>query len=268
MASNNSGIWNETGDSLEFSIAPTYYQTNWFRIRAWPLFCYCSGRSIATVFIRSRGNSTRISKAAVDERLRVARELHDTLLQSFHGLLMRFQGAYNLLPGRAADARQVLETALDDAAQAITEARDAVQDLRSSTVTTNDLAKAVEALGEELAAHQRAPTGTRLLFRWKWRARHKTCIRSCGMKSTGLRAKRCATRSTMRGRGGSKWKSGMMRGSFASGCGMTASVLMRLCSQEGRAGTFWLAGHARARQSVSADNWKFGASTAPARKSS
>jgi PAS domain S-box-containing protein len=31
MASNNSGVWNETGDSLEFSIAPAYYQTNWFR---------------------------------------------------------------------------------------------------------------------------------------------------------------------------------------------------------------------------------------------
>jgi hypothetical protein len=31
MASNNSGVWNETGDTLEFSIAPAYYQTNWFR---------------------------------------------------------------------------------------------------------------------------------------------------------------------------------------------------------------------------------------------
>jgi PAS domain S-box-containing protein len=31
IASNNSGVWNETGDTLEFSIAPAYYQTNWFR---------------------------------------------------------------------------------------------------------------------------------------------------------------------------------------------------------------------------------------------
>ncbi|MBV9744300.1 MAG: PAS domain-containing protein, partial [Acidobacteriia bacterium] len=31
MASNNSGVWNETGDMLAFSIAPAYYQTNWFR---------------------------------------------------------------------------------------------------------------------------------------------------------------------------------------------------------------------------------------------
>jgi signal transduction histidine kinase len=95
----------------------------------------------------------------VTERMRIARDLHDTLLQSFHGLLPRFQAAHNLLPGRAVDARQVLQTALDDAAQAITEARDAVQGLRSSTTVTNDLAKAIEVLGEELRAYQTSANG-------------------------------------------------------------------------------------------------------------
>ena len=92
----------------------------------------------------------------VGERTRIARELHDTLLQSFHGLLMRFQAAHNLLPARVADARQVLEAALDDAAEAVTRARDAVQDLRSSTFITNDLAKAVETVGDELATRSSA----------------------------------------------------------------------------------------------------------------
>jgi signal transduction histidine kinase len=100
----------------------------------------------------------------VTERLRIARDLHDTLLQSFHGLLPRFQAAHNLLPGRAVDARQVLQTALDDAAQAITEARDAVQDLRASTTVTNDLAKAIEVLGEELRAHQTSADGAAIDF--------------------------------------------------------------------------------------------------------
>ena len=100
----------------------------------------------------------------MDERLRVARELHDTLLQSFHGLLPRFQAVYNLLPGRVADAKQVLETALDAAGKAITEARDAVQGMRSSTVVTNDLAKAVQTFGEELAAHQAATYGNAASF--------------------------------------------------------------------------------------------------------
>jgi signal transduction histidine kinase len=95
----------------------------------------------------------------VTERMRIARDLHDTLLQSFQGLLPRFQAADNLLPGRAVEARQVLRTALEDAAQAVTEARDAVQDLRSSTTVTNDLAKAIEALGEELSAYRTSANG-------------------------------------------------------------------------------------------------------------
>jgi len=95
----------------------------------------------------------------VTERMRIARDLHDTLLQSFHGLLPRFQAAHNLLPGRAAEAQQVLEAAVDDAAQAITEARDAVQDLRLSPTVTSDLAKAIEVLGEELRAYQTSANG-------------------------------------------------------------------------------------------------------------
>ena len=71
----------------------------------------------------------------------------------------RFQAAHNLLPGRAVDARQVLQTALDDAAHAITDARAAVEDLRSSTAVTDDLASAIETWGEELAGRQRASNG-------------------------------------------------------------------------------------------------------------
>src|SRR5208337_4153162 len=91
-------------------------------------------------------------EARVNERTRIARELHDTLLQSLHGLLMSFQRAANLLPDRPVEAKQRLEGAIDQAAQAITEGREAVQGLRSSTVVTNDLALAIQTLGEELAA--------------------------------------------------------------------------------------------------------------------
>ena len=159
VASNNSGVWNETGDTLEFSIAPTYYQTTWFRLS-------CVGAFFLILWGLYRYRLHQIARefnahleGRVDERLRVARDLHDTLLQSFHGLLPRLQAAVNLLPGRAADARHVLETALDDAANAVTEARDAVQDLRSSAVIENDLANAVAAIGEELSAHQRDANG-------------------------------------------------------------------------------------------------------------
>ena len=92
----------------------------------------------------------------VNERTRIARELHDTLLQSFHGLLLRFQTAWSLLPDRPAEAKEQLAGAIDHAAQAVTEGRDAVQGLRASTVERNDLAVAIRTLGDELATHASA----------------------------------------------------------------------------------------------------------------
>jgi signal transduction histidine kinase len=85
------------------------------------------------------------------ERTRIARELHDTLLQSFHGLLFRFQAARNMLPRRPDEAIQTLDEALERTEQAIAEGRDAIHDLRSSTVVTNELAQAVTALGKEMS---------------------------------------------------------------------------------------------------------------------
>jgi signal transduction histidine kinase len=96
----------------------------------------------------------------VNERTRVARELHDTLLQSFHGVLFRFQAAVNMLPERPAEAKQTFESAIDRAAQAITEGRDAIQDLRASTVITNDFGIAISTLGDELAASDVNGNGT------------------------------------------------------------------------------------------------------------
>src|ERR1700681_3874863 len=81
------------------------------------------------------------------ERTRIARELHDTLLQSFQGLMLHFQTVNDLLPaGKAKEAR---EKALDRADQAIIEGRDAIQNLRASTPLANDLAQAMTTLGEE-----------------------------------------------------------------------------------------------------------------------
>jgi signal transduction histidine kinase len=152
-ACNNSGVWNEASTFLDFDIAPAYYQTAWFRASSVAAF-------LALLWALHRLRLRQIAQkfntqleARVGERTRIARELHDTLLQSFHGLIFRFQAVDNLLPARPGEAKQTLESALDDAAQAITEARDAVHELRSSTVATNDLAAAVKALGDELAVH-------------------------------------------------------------------------------------------------------------------
>jgi signal transduction histidine kinase len=87
------------------------------------------------------------------ERTRIARELHDTLLQSFQALMLHFQTVSDMLsPG---PAKEALEKALDRADQAILEGRNAIQNLRSSTSDTNELAEAIATLGEELGGADR-----------------------------------------------------------------------------------------------------------------
>jgi signal transduction histidine kinase len=93
----------------------------------------------------------------VSERTRIARDLHDTLLQSFQGVLLRFQAAVIVLPDRPTEAKQVLEHAIDEAADAITEGRDAVHNLRLASGAADDLAVAIGSLGRELTM---SPDGT------------------------------------------------------------------------------------------------------------
>ena len=150
MASNNSGVWNEEGALLDFSIAPAFYQTTWFRLAILVLFLFLL---LAAYQLRVRHLARQFNmtlEARVSERLRIARELHDTLLQSFQGLLLRFQSVAKLLPERPDEARHRLDNAIQQAAEAITEGRDAVQGLRSSAFETNDLANAIAAIAEEL----------------------------------------------------------------------------------------------------------------------
>ena len=151
-ASNNSGVWNEEGASLDFSVAPAYYQTWWFRFSCVIAFTAMLW-GLYRLRLRQMAQQFNVRmEERLGERMRIARDLHDTLLQSFHGLLLRFQTGINQLPEHPVEARRRLESALDQAAQAITEGRDAVQGLRSSTAQTNDLALAIKAIGEEVSA--------------------------------------------------------------------------------------------------------------------
>ena len=115
QASNNSGVWNEAGAVLQFAIAPAYYETRWFQALCAAAFVgmFWTAHRLRVRHVVRQLNLT--VEARVDERTRIARELHDTLLQSFQGLLLMFQSALNLLPDRPVEARQRLERALDQA---------------------------------------------------------------------------------------------------------------------------------------------------------
>jgi ligand-binding sensor domain-containing protein/signal transduction histidine kinase len=148
-ACNNNGVWNEAGASFDFSIDPAYYQTTWFKLSCaaafltllWGLYRY-------RLYQIAREFNVRLEER-VGERTRIARDLHDTLLQSFQGLMLRLQVVDDLLP--AGRAKEQLELSLERADQAIAEGRSAVHDLRSSTTLTNELAQAVRGVADELA---------------------------------------------------------------------------------------------------------------------
>jgi ligand-binding sensor domain-containing protein/signal transduction histidine kinase len=147
----NRGPWSTPGVTVRILIAPAWWATWWARA----LFALATLLAIlALYFMRVRQLQRRFEtqlEARESERTRVARELHDTLLQSFQGLLLRFQVAYELLPGRPAEARQDLGSAIERTVHAINEGRDAVQGLRASAVEGDDLVGAIKTLAEELA---------------------------------------------------------------------------------------------------------------------
>ena len=158
QASNNSGLWNEAGASLDFAIAPMYYQTGWFEaLCVAAILAVVGGLFRLRVLYLARQFNMRLEER-VNERTRIARELHDTLLQSFQGVLMMFSVVADQLPDHPEEARQALVKVIGQARQAVIEGRNAVQGLRASTVVTNDLARAISSLGEELATGQ---TGAR-----------------------------------------------------------------------------------------------------------
>jgi signal transduction histidine kinase len=88
----------------------------------------------------------------VSERTRIARELHDSLLQSLHGLMFQFQAARNMFQKRPDEALEALDNALMGTEQAITESQDAIADLRSTATAEDDLAQLIKLTGENLTA--------------------------------------------------------------------------------------------------------------------
>ncbi|MGU3390735.1 sensor histidine kinase [Sphingomonas sp. M1A8_2b] len=131
IAANNDGVWNREGAALTFTIAPHFYQTYAFMalcvavvlLLIWLLY----RRRVRAIAERTRGRF----EVQLAERERIARELHDTLLQGFQGLMLRFQSVVELLP-RGDRARTSLETVLERADDVLLDGRDRVRSLREN----------------------------------------------------------------------------------------------------------------------------------------
>jgi signal transduction histidine kinase len=132
IASNNDGIWNRAGATLAIEIQPTFFQTWWFL-----LLCLLPAIALARLLyaMRLRQFAIRVRhqmETRIAERERIARELHDTLLQSFQGVTMFFQSVVDRFPP-GSELRGAIEKGLDLADDALAEGRARVRELRNAT---------------------------------------------------------------------------------------------------------------------------------------
>ncbi len=141
IASNNDGVWNEQGASVEIVVAPTWYQTRAFVL----LSILASGLAVGVAYGLRVRKFARALNARFDERLaertRIARDLHDTLLQTVQGSKMVADTALDR-PHDAPTLARALEQVSVWLGQAGEQGRAAVNALRTSTTDSNDLAEA------------------------------------------------------------------------------------------------------------------------------
>jgi signal transduction histidine kinase len=154
IACNNDGVWSKTGASYEFTIQPAIYQTNWFRflcvaalaILLWGLYRLRLRQIAARLRMRY--------EERLAERTRIARELHDTLIQNIAGFALQLDGLSKTVTApwpakdRLRDLRQQAEEWLH-------EARLSVWDLRSPSLEGQDLLAALRKSGEQITSGKR-----------------------------------------------------------------------------------------------------------------
>ena len=147
IASNNDGVWNETGAALSFAVAPAFDQTAWFRALS---ILATAGVVWSLYWLRLRQATTRLHQrlgARMEERERIARELHDTFFQGIQGLLLRFHTATSQL-SKDEPTRRIFEETLKQSDQVMLEGRELVLDLRETVSKPTNLPTAFADFGE------------------------------------------------------------------------------------------------------------------------
>jgi signal transduction histidine kinase/ligand-binding sensor domain-containing protein len=150
IASNNDGLWNLTGATLDFVLPPPFFETLGFQLLCaivlvggiWLLYRMRLGQVSTQIH-------TRMEERLI-ERERIARELHDTLLQSVQGLILRFHAAAARLTPTDPSFTAIAK-AIDRAQEVLIEARDRVKDLRGSLDVDGDLSKALIEAAREIS---------------------------------------------------------------------------------------------------------------------
>jgi signal transduction histidine kinase/ligand-binding sensor domain-containing protein len=152
-ANNGDGKWIETSASWSFRILPAWYQTLWFRALAILLIASLGGVSVALVQRRRHARAQAELKRQYDitlaERVRVAEELHDTLLQGFAGVNLQLIAAEMAIPTHPEVAAATLVRVQRLTEESLREARERVWEMRDAALASEDLATALETIARD-----------------------------------------------------------------------------------------------------------------------
>ena len=146
IASNNDGLWSPTGAAFDLYLKPHFYQTYWF---------YALGTLVLAMIVwqlyRFRIRRVESQFAAVlQERNRIAREIHDNLAQEMLGISVQLEVVSRTMPASAELARTHLDRVRVLVRHGIAEARRYVWDLRSQALDKNDLPSALSETARRL----------------------------------------------------------------------------------------------------------------------
>jgi signal transduction histidine kinase len=146
LACNNDGVWNEAGASFDLYLRPYFYQSYWF-------YAVCVAGIALLWFGAYRLRVRRMGAqfaAVLEERNRMAREIHDTLAQGFVGIALQLQAVEKALPDAPDTAKQHLGLAQSMVSHSLVEARRSVWDLRAQALETSDLVTALSETARQM----------------------------------------------------------------------------------------------------------------------
>lgn len=167
IACNNDGVWNEQGTSIDFTIAPAFYQTWLFRVLVALALLLLLWTIVQMRIAAVTGQMRARLAARSDERERIARELHDTLLQSLFGVMLQFHAIADRLSPHD-PTKQILSETLTRADSVMQEGRERVRSLRATETESGSLIDSLLTTGNQLQALR--PAGFHLEVRGRARA--------------------------------------------------------------------------------------------------
>jgi ligand-binding sensor domain-containing protein/signal transduction histidine kinase len=148
IASNNDGLWNNTGAELALRVDPYFYQTKWFAL-------LCLTSALLLIWLAHQLKVRRVVsrlQLITAERIRFSRELHDSLLQGFAGVVYLLEAAARQFEAAPELSKKRLERALDQADQSLREARQMIVSMRIPALENSTLTEALRTTTTQMVS--------------------------------------------------------------------------------------------------------------------